>query len=182
MTTIPRRADLLALAALLLLAGCGTNRYYISILSSSQNDLLKQEAIQYFGEHCVKRAVPVLSRVALDKSQSIDIRRKAVWALAQIRDAKATKDLLPLAAEKEMVPNLLVLFANTKSKDSVPLLIEMAATPGDVQLAVIWALGKIGDKRAVPILTRLSKDADKYVVYNATQALKRIRYAEYGGL
>jgi hypothetical protein len=40
---------------------------------------------------------------------------------------------------------------------------------------VIWALGEIGDQRAIPTLNRLLSSEDKYVRYNADGALAKIR-------
>jgi len=59
------------------------------------------------------------------------------------------------------------------SAESVPELLALARRPG-VNLTAIWALGSIGDKQAVPLLTDLLESDDEYVRYNAFRALKMI--------
>jgi HEAT repeat protein len=41
-------------------------------------------------------------------------------------------------------------------------------------LAAIWALGNIGDMAAMELLLGLKSHPDKYVAYNASQALKKL--------
>ena len=73
------------------------------------------------------------------------VRRKAVEALGKLKDASATQPLLRLLKDQER--------------------------PYDV----VWALGQIGSKEAIPVLTPMLDSDDRYLAYNAMIALRKIR-------
>lgn len=164
------------LVILLLLAGCqkGRSPYYLSLLSSTENEVLKIEAIRYLGEHGVKRAIEPLLAIARDSSQSLSVRVESIGALSRLGSVSVVEELIPLLEEKELVPELIVALARLRSERSTRTLMELASKPGEFQLSAIWALGALRDRTAVPLLHRLTRHPDKYVSYNARQALKKI--------
>jgi HEAT repeat protein len=56
----------------------------------------------------------------------------------------------------------------------VPALVQLLEKETN-KYPIIWALGEIGDKSAVPALNRLLASGDKYMRYNANKALSKIR-------
>jgi hypothetical protein len=63
-----------------------------------------------------------------------------------------------------------------KAKKSVAseALMRLLEKKGDHRSAVIWALGEIGDPKAIPVLDGLLSDQDEFVRYLARMALNKI--------
>ncbi|MBN2373247.1 HEAT repeat domain-containing protein [bacterium] len=145
---------------------------YIKSLESG-NPVVISDAIYRLGEIREKSAVPRLARFLNDKSK--EIRIKAIEALGKIGDSGCVDDLIAVLAEndKEIQRKSVESLGKIKDDRSTLPLIGLLED-NDLQIFVIWSLGNIGDKRAVPALTRLLDSQDKYIRFNAGQSLKKI--------
>jgi HEAT repeat protein len=96
------------------------------------------------GELGKRRQIPVSALIEKLKDKDLQIRTRAIEALAKTNDRAASAALVGLLDEKI---------------DPYP---------------IIWALGEIGDQGSIAALDRLLASEDKYVCYNARKALAKI--------
>jgi HEAT repeat protein len=94
---------------------------------------------------------PVVALIEELKDPDHDIRDKAVEALGKTKNRKASAPLVKLLNEET---------------DKNP---------------IIWALGEIGDPKAIPALNPLLDSEDKYVRFNARKALAKIGTGQVEG-
>ena len=128
----------------------------VSALISALDDpspTIRLEAVESLSHLEAKEAVPGLIGRLADVDD--EVRRAAVEALGKIADPKATEPLVAF--------------------------VEQRIVTGRVPLNAIWALGNIGDDRALSILSRLREGTDAYVVYNAGWALRQLKSSESSG-
>lgn len=155
--------------------GCLSNdaEKYIKDLKS-ENVMVQSEAAYYLGTLKEKSVVPVLVTF-LNPDKSKELRLKAIEALGKIGEKSAVDSLVKILTEGDTEMRIATVTAMGKIKDprSIPSLIALLDDK-EAQVFVIWALGNIGDKSAVSALTDRLGDPDKYVRYNAAQALKKI--------
>ena len=171
----------LALLGCLWLAACLETdiRGYVMDLRSP-NVLVRQEAVSALALAADPMAVPHL--VVLLDDPAAEVRRLTAKTLGALHDQRATDALTGrLAREAEDRVRLALIEALGKLRDTkaVPDLLRLLGEEGRPlleQYTLIWALGSIGDPRAGESLSRLLDSPDKYAAYNATQALKRLRY------
>jgi HEAT repeat protein len=109
-----------------------------------------------------KRAIPAL-RKAL-KDQSPYVRSIAVAALGELKAAKAYDDIVALTRDK-----------GNKGSEKAGTLNCLETVPADV---ACYALGALGDERAVPVLIELLPDRDLRV--SALQALEVLTKQKLG--
>jgi succinoglycan biosynthesis transport protein ExoP len=119
----------------------------INLLTQGPGEV-KPDIIEAIGKIGDKMAVNPL--VAMLNDDNPRVREKAIEALGKIGDKRAVPALVSILEQKDK-----------KSESEV--------------LIAIWALGNIGNKSAVPILNSLLNDNNKYVQYNATESLKKIK-------
>jgi len=107
------------------------------------------------------------------------------WALGELKDARAVASLMALLKDKKAFedgdcscdcPRQAVVEALVKiGKPAVePLLEELANEEKDIRERVVWALGEIGDARAVEPLIALLEDWS--VRSTAAESLKKLGY------
>jgi len=151
---------------------------YLKNLKSS-NVVIKREAVFRLGKLQIKEAAPEMIRLL--NSDSAEIRPDLIEALGKIGDRAAVNFLLARLNDDNLSVRGKAIEALGKigDKKAVPALVSILAqkdkkSESEVLIA-IWALGNIGDKSAVPILNSLLGDNNKYVRFNATQALKNIK-------
>ncbi|MCB9777314.1 MAG: HEAT repeat domain-containing protein [Alphaproteobacteria bacterium] len=96
-----------------------------------------------------REAVPALVTV-MQQDDSDEVRKDAIDALGRIGDPQAG-------------PALIALLDDNRAKPP---------------LNAIWAVGQLGDINALAVLSDLRESDDPYVVYNANQALRRLRPAQ----
>jgi HEAT repeat protein len=175
-----RRLALIVLVLTGLASSClwGNNLEYIRNLSSP-NILLRQESVKALGLAGDTTAVPYLV-VTLDDPVT-DVRLATAKTLGTLGDRRATDGLLARLG-KEDDPTVRVTIAESLGKlqdtKAVPDLLrqlDMAGLGAAEQYTLIWALGNIGDKRAEDRLGQLLASPDKFVAFNASQALRRLR-------
>ncbi len=165
----------IACLGLALLGGCArdeTDRYLRGLQST--NPVFQKQSVAYLARHGCTRAVPELLAL-LERGPAADVKWSVVEALGDLRDRRAAPHLLKLLPDGDPAVRAAAIVAMTKIKAPefvAPL--SAAARTGDARLPAIWALGALGDPAAVPVLAELLRDPDKYVRYNAQQALKRL--------
>jgi succinoglycan biosynthesis transport protein ExoP len=154
---------------------------YLKNLRDS-NMVIKREAIYRLGKLQVEEAVPEMIRLL--HSDPAELRPNLIEALGMIGDRAAVNSIIarlsdanPLVREKAIEA-----LGKIGDKKAVPALVSIleqkdTKSEGEVLIA-IWALGNIGDKSAEPILNSLLGDNNKYVRFNATQALKKIKESD----
>jgi HEAT repeat protein len=157
--------------------GCSLNdtEKYLQELKS-ENVMVRNNAIYYLGENKEKLAVPMLIEL-LNNDQPKEIRLNAIEALGKIEEAISVEALVALLNEEDKEIKMAAVEALGKIKDpkAVKPLINVLNNK-DIKITALWAIGNIGDKSAIPHLTKLFDDQDEYVRYNASQSLKKIGY------
>jgi capsular exopolysaccharide synthesis family protein len=151
---------------------------YLKDIKSS-NIPIQRNAINKLGLLQIKDAVPEMIRL-LPQSPA-EVKPDIVEALGNIGDKAALDPLIAMLDNENILVREKAIEALGKigDKRAVPVLTSILEqkdnkTEGEVFTA-IWALGNIGDKSAEPVLNSLLGDRNKYVRYNAEQALKKIR-------
>jgi len=140
----------------------------------SENIVVRSEAIFWLGEGEKKIAVSALT-VLLTDNQPKNIRLEAIDALGKIGARTSVDKLLALFGEEDEEILSAAVEAVGKIKDPKAVKPLMDVLYNDtVKLTAIWSLGNIGDKSAIPILTTLLNNEDRFVRFNATRALKTI--------
>jgi HEAT repeat protein len=159
----------------------------------SPNDAVKVEAIQkfsmregfplslvgrYLNQNTERKAVAIMVELLLRGNESEDIQLSILKAMGEL--GKRTEVPVSSLIEKLRDGNPRIRLTAVESlgkirdETAVPALIQLLETETD-KYPIIWALGEIGDKRAVPALNQLLASQDKYAIYNANKALKKIR-------
>lgn len=140
----------------------------------SENITVRNNAVYFLGKKKEKRAVPLLVKLLNDHQQK-KIELSAIKALGEIGDSGSVDALIAVVGKTDNDIRVATIEALGKIKDprAVKALVALLENK-DVQYIAIWALGNIGDKRATEPLTKLLNHQDKYVSYNAAQALKKI--------
>jgi capsular exopolysaccharide synthesis family protein len=180
-------SSVLFFICLVVSAGCSrsSNPYlnpaiddYLKNLKSS-NVVIKKEAIYRLGKLQIKEAVPEMIRLL--NSDSAEIRPDLIEALGKIGDRAATNSVMSRLNDDNLSVRgkAIEALGRLGDKRAIPALVSILEQKDDKSesevLIAIWALGNIGDKAAEPILNSLLEDNNKYVRYNSTQALKKIR-------
>ncbi|MCK6526433.1 HEAT repeat domain-containing protein [Myxococcota bacterium] len=110
------------------------------------------------------------------KDSNRDIRARAVESLGILGDKRAVPALIAALDDRDPGVRREAVEALGKLKDpaaAAPLMKLLASE--EKPYDVIWALGQIGDRAAIPQLTTMLESRDKYLAYNAMMALRRIR-------
>ena len=160
--------------------GCSLNdtEKYLQDLKS-ENVMVRNNAIYYLGKNREKLAAPMLIEL-LNNDQPKEIRLNAIEALGKIEEDSSVEALVALLNEEDKEIKMaacdaLGMIKNAKAAGHLIRILQ----DEDIRLTAIWALGNIGDKNAVPALTTLLDDKDKYVSSNAAKALKKIGSVSY---
>lgn len=159
----------------------------------SPNDAVKVEAIQkfsrreglplslvgrYLNKNTEGKAVAIMVELLRGGNESEDIQLSILKAMGEL--GKRTEVPVSSLIEKLRDGNPRIRLTaveslgKIKNKTAIPALIQLLETDTDTY-PIIWALGEIGDKRAVLVLNQLLASQDKYSRYNANKALKKIR-------
>ena len=145
----------------------------------SSNIVILRDAIYRLGQLHIKESVPEMIRL-LNKD-SVEIKLVIIEALGKIGDHSAVNSIMARLSDDNLPVREKAIEALGKIRDkkAVPALVSILEqkdkkSESEVFIA-IWALGNIGDKSAEPILNSLLGDNNKYVRFNATMALKKIK-------
>ncbi len=115
--------------------------------------------------------------IVLLENNNQDVRVSAVYALGDIKDARAVEPLI--AALSDISPDIreaaAMALEQIKDQRAVgPLIAIFSDSSPDVREAAVHALGQIKDHRAVNSLVTMLEDSDYYVREEAALALKNI--------
>lgn len=151
----------------------------------SPNDLVKREAIQkiskqerLFNRNVEKRAVAILVELLDGGRESEDIQLSILKALGELGkriDVPISSLIEKLGDENPRIRLQAVeSLGKIKNGEAVQALLKLLEAETD-KYPIIWALGEIGDKRAISALNSLLASKDEYLRYNARKALEKIR-------
>ena len=126
-----------------------------------------------------RRAVSIVAALLDTEDNSQEMRLKMFSALESLAEYVQVPTGVLIKMLGDVDPQIrdraIRVLGKTKAKEVVPILAEQLKKEDRNKYVVIWALGEIGDSEAMLILNRLLCDKDKYIRYNAYQALKKIR-------
>ena len=115
---------------------------------------------------------------ALQTSNSVEIRRNAVWALTRIKRAEARAAVRQgLSDGDESVRQAAIHSVSVwRDADSLPQLLDLLERgTAPIQRAAAEALGRLGDSRAVPaLLAQAGEENDRILEHSLTYALIEI--------
>lgn len=128
------------------------------------------DVCQALGTPEAKSAVPILIRF-LEREP---FRWGAAQALGLIGDHRAVPVLLSILRNKDVYnPEIVGALARLRARDAVPDLLRILIDGDDYRAA--WALGEIGDARAVPVLIeKLSSETACELAVAVIQSLEKI--------
>jgi len=171
----------LGLMVIVCLIGCGAAENPAPYLKDLRgpNPYARQRAAKVLGDMKEPMAVKPLLEL-LTPNQPEDVRVEAIAALGKIEDHAATPRLIDELNSGSRRVRKFAAEALGRIRDRravVPLIDFIKGSPDPTDkdvLIAIWALGNIGDISAMDVLMKLRESPDKYVSYNANQALKRL--------
>lgn len=142
---------------------------------TSENVIVKKEALEYFCDNPDDSVANDVLKALDDRSTMVKVA--AIKAVGSNKIEKAIDKLIALLSDSdsEVVKQSIIALGKIGEKNKSPKAIIPFLNKNEFQYESIWALGNIGDKSAISPLTKLLSSNDKYLVYNATIALKKIR-------
>ncbi|MCB9797702.1 MAG: HEAT repeat domain-containing protein [Alphaproteobacteria bacterium] len=170
-------------AALLLalLGGCGLSPEVVTQGMGSQNPVVRQDMVEAAKLVDDPAVVEALHQALTDEHARI--REEAARSLGELAHAESVEPLAPLLDDPSEAVRAATVTALARIEDpaAVEPLIQYARSGGEVRLDALWALGVLGDGRALPLLSELQGDPDPYVSFNARRALAEIGDASAEG-
>jgi hypothetical protein len=172
--------------------GCATVSEEDLVDLQSPNAIVKQEAIQRISQEQSfpaslmydlasneneKNAIAIMVESLRRGRESKDVQLNILTALGEL--SKRTQvPVSPLIEKlKDEDPDIrtqaIEALARTQSKEASTALVKLLEEDAH-KYAIIWAIGEIGDKGAIPTLNRLLASEDKYVRHNASRALAKM--------
>jgi len=162
---------------LLGLLACGPKPDTVLTGLGNTNPAVREDMVKIARNYDDPRVVQALI-LALDDEEPV-IRLNAVEALSWLKAVEATPALILRLEDPNDAVQLAAVDALGQLADpqaTEPLMAFVSARLGDViPLNALWALGNIGDTRAMDLLSHLRDHTDPYVSYNAHQALRRLK-------
>lgn len=168
---------------LFLCFGCAENDQDLSAIKD-HNPVQQKNAINSVIDNETTGAASELFALLSDNSRDKEVRLLAIKAVEDLEAegaAEALIRLLAIESDNEILKAAIESLGKLQVVEAVPVLSKMLQPePGnlilseDVELEIIWALGFIGDKAAVPVLSGLLNAEDEFIRYNAYQALSQI--------
>ncbi|HAS18029.1 MAG: hypothetical protein A2Y48_05000 [Nitrospirae bacterium RIFCSPLOW2_12_42_9] len=162
--------------------GCtGGSAYYYLERLKSPNEIVKKDAIIKLGLDQETRAVPYL--LGFLDSGSTDIRMISVEALGRIGDRQAVEKLIRIVSDENSDLRMKAIESLGKIGDPRAIVAltgvfkredSLNSLSIEEKTITIWAIGAIGAEDAIPVLTELLSDEDKFIRYNAERSLKKI--------
>jgi putative membrane-bound dehydrogenase-like protein len=137
---------------------------------------VRNRALHQFGK-LKDSAVPALDEV-LKNSTSVEARRNAVWALTRIGSAPACEAVRRALNDSDASVRQAAIHSAAVSRDAaaIPQLVEaLKSNVPHIQRTAAEALGRIGDRRAVPdLLATAASQLDRTLEHSVTYALIEI--------
>jgi len=161
-------------------AGKSGVKELIKRLESTQDPVLRRGLCEELGRIRDKKATPALIEALND--EDFGVRMNACDALGNIGDEKATPKLIELFKDKHNQVKISAILAlgSIRDVEGVAPLIKILEEGNDsrVRLAAIQVLGKLGDKRAVLVLSNTFTDSDVVIRRASVKSLGEIRAEE----
>lgn len=124
-----------------------------------------------------QKAVNVMLRLLQRGKESGDVEARILRALGRLskRCDVPVSPLIERISHHDPVVRIRAVeaVATAKAREASAVLIRQLQGNKN-KYVVIWALGEIGDKGAIPALSALLNDEDEHVQYNARKALEKI--------
>jgi HEAT repeat protein len=130
---------------------------------TSPNDRLREVAFGYFERRPDPALTPRLL-AALQKEVGDFVRPSLVRALAAVGDDPKVREALLVDVTRgvdHFRSTVIEALGDFKRAYAVPKLIEVAKLEGPLQDDAVFALGKIGDKQALPVLATLQRSGSR---------------------
>lgn len=178
----------------------------IDLLKTSKDDSTREFAIGLLGKFKSKKAIPILTEFAKDRTfkrryvvfsafgeiqdESVvdtvisalsdpleDVRKYASRALIKLGPKAIPKMMEYFPSANDDVKGYLIrAFGELRSNEPEELLLK--ELDGKNKLDVIWALGKLGKEKSFPVLAKLTKSPDYQIRIRACQALGDLNLKE----
>ncbi len=172
------------------LSRLGDQRAVPTLLAAlrDKNPDLRSVAAKSLGELNGKQAVyPLIT--ALYEDESLEVRVAAAYALGLLGDDKAVEPLVSILSDRTQEPRVRGMAAEALSdiNDSraiTPLIAALTDVSVEVRFWAAFALGKLGNRQALPELERLAATDETIlpgwwaVSREATEAIQRIQERE----
>lgn len=164
-----------------LLGACGLSADVVTQGMGSENPVVRQDMVEAAKTVDDPAVVEALHAVLQDESPRI--RTEAARSLGELASPDSVEPLLPLLDDdsEDVRAATVTALARIGDPAAVEPLIQAARSGGAVRLDVLWALGVLGDGRAMPLLSELQEHPDPYVAFNAHRALSEIGDASADG-
>lgn len=130
----------------------------------------RQGAAYVLGRMKDPKAVPAL--IAVLKDTVYDVKGEAIDALGAIPDPRAVDALMEATKYEGYIQSTAIALGNQKDKRAVDLLIKIFQTKRYPWTA--WALGEIGDRKAVPPIMECYRNAQPYSKGELLEALGKL--------
>ncbi len=130
------------------------------------------------------RVCQVLLTVINDKSKPVEVRHRALEAVASFSLPQVKKAIMAAYQNDHSKSKVRAIYAMGKNCDRswLPMLLtELGSANSEIRYEAAGACGELGEKRAVPHLIKLIDDADADVQFAAIQALGKIGGSEVKG-
>jgi HEAT repeat protein len=174
------------------IAGCTTVSEDDLAALKSHNPVLKQKTLRSISEaggfpvdwvdtfvnrKNEEKAIAIMVKLLRSGKESKDIEISILKALENLSKKRVvpTSPLIEKLTDEDsrVRAKAIEAVAKAKAKEASPLLVKQLE--GDQnKYVLIWALGEIGDKSAVPALNGLLRNQDENVQYIARKALEKI--------
>lgn len=144
------------------LARLGNKRAISALLAvlEDKDPELRTAAVRSLGELGSKRAVrPLIT--ALHTDEDVEVRLATAYALGLLGDKRAVKPLMTKLSDQNEEPKVRGItaeaLADLKDRRAVtPLIVALSDESIEVRFWAVFALGELGDSRALPELERLA--------------------------
>jgi bilin biosynthesis protein len=134
------------------------------------------KALVTLGEFSVEPLIGAL------KDENVDIRRMATSILGQIKDPRAVDSLVATLEDEHRNVRMMAAWSLAQIGEPAvkPLINVLRMGRSSARGDVAWALGKIGDQRAVEPLIHAMQEEEPTLQSDAAQALAKITGHDFG--
>ncbi len=156
----------------LLLLACGPEPAVVVQGMSSQNPAVREDMVTLARKVEGEEVVEALMVLLEDPAPAIRVR--AIEALAEQGVVEAAPAIAERVEDRDPDVQTAAIEALGRLKDPAGVEALMAIAEREARVDAIWALGAIGDARALPLLSRMAGYNNEYVAWNAEVALRAI--------
>jgi HEAT repeat protein len=155
----------------------------VTRLLTDENPEVRKGAARVLAFIADKRATETLIAALADKEE--EVRYHAAWALGNIREKKAVEPLKKLWKEDgDMKVQVMAAYGLVRAAGDESALCFLIDTLTEKDKEIVgdtaWALGKIGNRKAIEGLIRVLKENDKDTHNSTAWALEKITKQDFG--